>query len=205
MDLNALIDFGPVQTSGTELIAVLFGLFSVWFMKKESILAFPFGIINTSAYVYISFQKDLYALAGINIFFALMSVYGWYNWSRQKNGQNKVVISSCGKKELILYFFALFFFFIMIRMILIKYTDSPVPGWDSFTTSLYIIAMWMLATKKIENWFAWIMGDTISIFLYAIPYGNNQSNLFSSLQFLIFTFIAILGYIEWKKKLVYQP
>ncbi|MGE5424947.1 MAG: nicotinamide riboside transporter PnuC [Syntrophothermus sp.] len=202
MDFTSLIELGPIQTNLTELIAVIFGLLSVWFMKKESILAFPFGIINVSGYVYLSLQKDFYALAGINVFFAMMSIYGWYNWSRQGENHEGLSISRCNKHQLSLYLLAFALFFVIIWWLLKKFTDSPIPMWDSFTTSLYIIAMWMLAKKKIENWIAWIIGDTVSIFLYAIPYGNNQANLFSSLQFLIFTIIAVSGFLEWRGKLL---
>jgi nicotinamide mononucleotide transporter len=180
----------------------VFGLGSVWSMKKESILAFPFGIVNVLGYVYISYIKELYALAGINLFFAMMSVYGWFNWSRGKEDEKTVKISRCSRKELLINTGVFIFSFFILRLLLTEFTDSPWPSWDAVTTSFYIVAMWMLAIKKIENWIAWIAGDFISIFLFAIPYGNNQVNYFSSFQFFVFTIIAILGFIEWKKKLV---
>jgi nicotinamide mononucleotide transporter len=201
MGVDYFIGFGSFKTSIIEIIAVLFGLASVWSMKKESILAFPFGIINVLGYVYLSFSKQLYALSGINLFFALMSVYGWYNWSRNKGNENAVVISKCGYREYLWNILAVVLFYVIIRILLEKYTDSPLPGWDAFTTSLYIIAMWMLARKKIENWIAWIIGDVISIFLYAIPFGNNEPNYFSSFQFFVFTIIAVFGFFEWRRKL----
>jgi nicotinamide mononucleotide transporter len=201
MNPDFLIGIGPIKTSLVELIAVLFGLASVWSMKKESILAFPFGIINVLGYVYISLIKDLYALSGINLFFAFMSIYGWYNWSRKKNDDSRVSITKCSGKEILINLFILVVSFMIIRILLQKYTQSPVPFWDALTTSLYIIAMWLLARKKIENWIAWIVGDVISIFLYASTYGNNEANYFSSFQFFVFTIIAIFGFLEWRKKL----
>jgi len=200
MDINYLIQIGTVTTTPLELIAVAFGLGSVWSMKKESILAFPFGIINVLGYVYISYVKELYALAGINLFFAFMSIYGWINWSRQKDDKQTVNISWCSRKELALNFAVFLVAFFILRILLKKYTDSPVPSWDALTTAFYIVAMWLLAIKKIENWFAWIIGDFISIFLFAIPFSHNQVNYFSSFQFLVFTIIAVFGYLEWKKK-----
>jgi len=202
MDFNPLIEIGPLKTSLVELIAVFFGLASVWSMKKESILAFPFGIINVLGYVYISFIKDLYALSGINLFFALMSIYGWYNWSLKNKDEKSISITRCSGKEILIHLVVLVASFAIIMFLLKKYTDSSLPAWDSFTTSLYIIAMWLLARKKIENWLAWIIGDFISIFLYALPYGNNETNYFSSFQFLVFTIIAVLGFFEWRRKLI---
>jgi nicotinamide mononucleotide transporter len=197
MDVNFLIELGPFKTTVVEIIAVAFGLASVWSMKKESTLAFPFGIINVLVYVYICFASKLYAYASINVFFAVMSVYGWYNWSRKDQNKGNIKISSCSLKEVILDIVALGFFFIILRLLLIKYTDSIVPTWDALTTAIYIIAMWMLARKRIENWIGWIIGDTISIGLFAF-----EKLYFSSFQFLVFTIIAILGFIEWRTKLL---
>lgn len=197
MFLNYLIEFGPVQTTPVELIAVFFGLLSVWSMKKESILAFPFGIINVLIYVYICFTAKLYAYAGINIFYFVMSVYGWYNWLRKSNNDEKIRITECSKKERIWNSIAILVFFIVLWILLKRLTDSVVPTWDAITTAIYIIGMWLLARKKIENWILWIAGDFISIFLFAY-----EKLYFSSFQFLVFTVIAVLGYIEWKTKLI---
>ena len=198
MFLNYLIEFGPVQTTPVELIAVFFGLLSVWSMKKESILAFPFGIINVLIYVYIYFIAKLYALAGINLFFFTMSVYGWYNWLRKSNNDDeKIRITECSKKEKIWNSIAIPVFFIVLWILLKRFTDSVVPAWDAIATSIYIIGMWLLARKKIENWILWIAGDFISIFLMVY-----EKLYFSSFQFLVFTVIAVLGYLEWRTKLV---
>lgn len=197
MFLNYLIQLGPVQTTPVELIAVFFGLLSVWSMKKESILAFPFGIINVLIYVYICFVTKLYAYASINVFYFVMSVYGWYNWLRTGDNEEKIKIAVCSKKERIGNSIAILVFFIVLLILLKRFTDSVVPIWDALTTAIYIIGMWLLARKKIENWILWIIGDFISIFLFAY-----EKLYFSSFQFLVFTIIAVLGYLEWQSKFV---
>jgi hypothetical protein len=111
MDLTALLQIGPFQTSYLELIAVAFGLICVWFMKKESLLAFPFGIVNVLIYVYIFFVARLYANAAINGFFFLMSVYGWYNWTRKDSNDTAIRITRCSKPELLLNLIAMILFF----------------------------------------------------------------------------------------------
>jgi nicotinamide mononucleotide transporter len=184
------------ETSLLELFAVFCGLASVWSMKKESILAYPFGIVNVLIYVYICFNAKLYAYAGINVFYAVMSVYGWINWARKGGDQEKLKISSLRSKEWMIYIALVALFFFILRAVLIRFTNSEVPTWDAITTAVYIIGMWLLARKKIENWYFWIVGDSISIFLFLY-----LGLLFSSLQFLVFTIIAILGFIEWRKKL----
>lgn len=184
------------ETSLLELFAVFCGLASVWSMKKESILAYPFGIVNVLIYVYICFNAKLYAYAGINVFYAIMSVYGWINWTRKGGDQEKLKISSLRSKEWMIYLALVALFFFILRWVLMRFTNSEVPTWDAFTTAVYIIGMWLLARKKIENWYFWIAGDSISIFLFLY-----LGLMFSSLQFLVFTIIAILGFIEWRKKL----
>lgn len=188
------------QTSWVELFAVACGLLSVWFMKKESILAFPFGIINVLIYVYICYIAGLYAFAGINVFFAWMSIYGWYNWVKKAGGEASLKISRLSTREILIYLGSILLFFVLLRMLLVGVTDSQVPTWDALTTAIYIIAMWFLAKKKIENWIAWIAADAISIVLFAY-----EKLYFSSFQFLVFTIIAVLGFLEWRKKLKANP
>jgi len=185
------------QTSVIELFAVACGLLSVWFMKKESILVYPFGIVNVVIYIYICFTAKLYAYAGINVFYAAMSIYGWYNWTRKSAGDGSLRITRLPLPHLVAYLAAILVFFVVLRILLVSVTDSEVPTWDALTTSIYIIGMWLLARKKIENWIAWITGDVISIGLFAY-----QGLLFSSFQFLVFTVIAVFGFLEWRRKLI---
>jgi nicotinamide mononucleotide transporter len=185
------------HTSWIEIFAVACGLLSVWFMKKESILVFPFGIVNVLIYVYICFTAKLYAYAGINVFYAAMSIYGWINWLRKGPGEESLRISRLSKSQVFLYIALIILFFIILRLLLVAVTDSEVPTWDAVTTAIYIIGMWLLARKKIENWILWIAGDTISIALFAY-----EKLYFSSFQFLVFTIIAVFGFIEWRKKLL---
>ncbi len=196
MDMTSLLQIGPFQTSYLELIAVAFGLICVWMMKKESVLAFPFGIVNVLIYVYIFYAARLYANAGINGFFFVMSGYGWYNWTRKDVNNSTIIISRCSKTELLLNAIAIVVFFIIIRIVLVKFTESLIPGWDAITTAVYVVAQWMLSRKKIENWILWISADSVMIGLCAW-----EGLYFSSFQYLVFTIIAILGFREWRTKL----
>ena len=186
-----------LDTSLLEIIAVLFGLLSVWFAKKENILVYPTGIISVLIYVYICFFAGLYADMGINFFYFIMSVYGWYSWTRIDINKKALPISNCDTRYHILNIIAFIFFFFLLRHILINYTDSTVPNLDSLTTAIFIIAMWLMARKKVENWIFWIIGNIISIPLYAY-----KGLVFTSFQFTVFLIIAIMGYIEWRKKLL---
>lgn len=185
------------QTTWIELVAVACGLLSVWFMKKEHILVYPFGILNVLIYVYICYTAGLYAYACINVFYAGMSVYGWYNWVRKGPDDESLKISRLRREHILRYAGLILALFVLIRFLLVRFTNSEIPTWDALTTSVYVIGMWLLAQKKIENWIAWIAGDVISIFLFA-----SQGLYFSSFQFLVFTVIAVFGILEWRKKLL---
>ncbi|MCK9616308.1 MAG: nicotinamide riboside transporter PnuC [Lentimicrobiaceae bacterium] len=186
-----------IDTSYIEIIAVFFGLLSVWYAKKESIRVYPTGIINVLIYVYLCFSAGLYGDMGINAFYFVMSVYGWYNWSRKDENSKEISITRCNKKELIFNMLAFLLFFGILWFILERYTPSTVPVLDSFTTALFIIAMWQMARKKIENWIAWIIGDALVIPMFAY-----KELIFTSFQFIVFLILAISGYLEWRKKLM---
>ncbi|MBN1199826.1 MAG: nicotinamide mononucleotide transporter [Bacteroidales bacterium] len=185
------------KTTILEIFAVLCGLASVWFMKKEKILVYPLGIVNVLIYVYICYTSKLYAYAGINVFYAMMSIYGWYNWLRKNNQDERIGITRLKLTGILICLSLIAVFFFLVRFLLDRFTDSEIPSWDAVTTAIYIIAMWLLARKKIEHWILWITGDVISIGMFA------WLNLyFSSFQFLVFTVIAIFGFIEWRRKMV---
>lgn len=188
-----------LDSTWLEAIAVFFGLLSVWFAKKENILVFPTGIISVLIYVYICFFAKLYADMGINFFYFVMSVYGWYNWTRKDENRKVIEIAKLKAREWGLTIFAMLVFFGILVYVLKNYTDSNVPIWDSITTSIFLVAMWLMAKKKIENWILWIVGDIISIPLYAY-----KGLVLSSFQFFVFLILAIAGYIEWRNKIKQQ-
>jgi nicotinamide mononucleotide transporter len=196
MDPTAAMQIGSIRTSLIELVAVTFGLASVWFMKKERVLAFPLGIVNVLIYVYIFFVTKLYANAAINGYFFVMSAYGWYNWTRKDRNEERIRITRCAVTELTLNGIAILILFFIIRTLLVKYTASHVPSWDALTTAIYMVAQWLLSRKKIENWILWISADVVMTVLCAW-----EGLWFTAFQYLVFTVIATLGFIEWKGKL----
>ena len=185
------------DTTWLEYVAVIFGILSVWYARKENTLVYPTGIVNVLIFVYLCYHAGLYANMGINMFYFIMSVYGWYSWTRKDVHEQVLTISRCSLSYGAVMVAILLILFILLHFVLTRFTDSTVPGIDALTTSIYVVGMWLMARKKIENWIAWIVGDIIAIPLYAI-----QGLIFSSLQFLIFLIIAILGYIEWRRKLL---
>lgn len=184
------------QTSFLEFIAVITGLMSVWFARKENIWVYPTGIISVLIYVKVCFGARLYADMGINVIYFLMSVYGWYNWTRKDNEDHFTPITRCSHKERIRDAIITAMMFGVLSIVISKFTDSDVPFLDSFTTSIFITGMWLMAKKRLENWVYWTIANFVSVPLYFY-----KGLVFSSFQFTVFLYLAVMGYIEWRRKL----
>ncbi|MFZ4399149.1 MAG: nicotinamide riboside transporter PnuC [Bacteroidales bacterium] len=185
-----------IDTSYLEIVAVFFGLLSVWYARNENIKVFPTGLINVGLYVYIFLAAKCYANMGINFYFVIMSIYGWYKWARKDENEKQIHITRCTKNDYIINTLLFVVSFIVIYFLLKTQTDSKVPVLDSVTSAFYIVAMWLQTRKKFENWTFWIIGDFL-----IIPLLIYQGLIFSGFQYVIFLLIAISGYFEWKKKL----
>jgi nicotinamide mononucleotide transporter len=229
--MNELFDFflEPYRTASAlnislEFIAALFGVISVFYAKKENILVFPTGIISTALYVYLLSQWNLYGDLIINIYYTIMSLYGWYMWSKTiDDKQHRIAISKTTTTDKLKAFGIFSFTSVFVIVVYRFYNVMPnnlgfsesynyaiskltsgnltnfreaTPFLDTFTTGIFFAAMWLMANKKIENWTFWIAGNIVSIPLYFVKgYG------FTGIQYSIFLILAIQGYITWKKHL----
>ncbi len=190
-----LID-GLYATGWLEFIAVAFGIASVIFSRKENILVYPTGLVNTTIFIYLSFVAGLYAEAGVNFYYTVMSIAGWVMWT-QKSGEKELLqISSSSRRE---WFQATGFFvcaWLVLFLILDHWTDSTVPIADAFAAATAYTGMLLMTRKKLENWLWWIATNVAAIPLYFI-----KGFVFTSFQYLVFLVLAVLGYLEWKKRL----
>jgi nicotinamide mononucleotide transporter len=180
-----------------EIIAVFLGISSVWFSKNNNILVFPTGMISTAIFIYLLYKWVLLGDMIINAYYFVMSIYGWYIWTRKKdNSETQITsIKSKEKKASIIIFVSSLMFIYLVYVYFDKW-DSVTAYIDNLTTAIFFVGMWLMAKRKIENWIFWIVGDIISVPLYFY-----KGLTFTSLQYLIFTFIAIAGYYSWKKTL----
>ena len=188
----------PTYIIVLEFLAFIFGIISVIYAKKENILVYPTGIICTVITIYLLYRAQYFGDMMMNVYYSIMSIYGWWNWSRVKDNHYIVLISKTNKKE---YLIASFFFLLTIGITFFVYKmnlDSlEIPNYiDIFTSGIFFTAMWLMANKKIESWIFWIVGDIITIPLYSY-----RGLGILSLQYLIFLILAIQGYYEWKKTL----
>ncbi len=203
-----------------EFAAAACGIASVWFAKKEKIWVYPTGIISTIIYIYICYKFILYGDMIINVYYSIMSIYGWYLWTRVREN-TRLEISRTNfldklKTILIFMFTAVFTYVVYVQYDVIdKHLDvqetidlvfssfgslaeikTITPYLDTFTTGIFFAGMWLMAKKKIENWMFWIFGNIISVPLYFV-----KGLGFTAIQFTIFLILAIFGYIEWRKTL----
>ena len=179
-----------------ELFAVTMNIFSVIYAKRNSILVYPTGLIGTGIFVYILYNIGLLGDMIINFYFVLMSIYGWYYWSQKKDGETLHNVSRTSIKE---YYFILILGITSLLSIYLVYNfydkwDSWTAYVDTITTAIFFVAMYLMARRKVESWIFWIIGDLITIPLYFY-----KGLTISSIQYLIFLILAILGYISWKK------
>ncbi len=207
--MNQVIDFFFSQyktysatDTSLEIIAVIFGFLSVWFSKENKIWVFPTGMISTAIFVYLLVKWELLGDMMINAYYFIMSVYGWYIWTRKIDESHMTPISRTTRKEQkigIAIFLATLVFVYLVYKNFDKWT-SWVAYVDTFTTAIFFVGMWLMAKRKIENWLFWIVGNIISVPLYFY-----KGFTFTSFQYFGFTFIAIFGYLAWKKNLDKNP
>jgi len=180
-----------------EITAVIFGFLSVWFAKQNNIWVFPTGIISTGIFVYLLSKWDLLGDMIINAYYFAMSIYGWHIWTRKTNDAFTPISRTTviEKKSSIIIFIATLAFVYTLYKSAGKW-NTWTAYVDTLTTAVFFVGMWLMARKKIENWIFWIVGDVISVPLYLY-----KGLVFTSLQYIIFTLIAIYGYLAWKKTL----
>ncbi len=203
--MSPIFDFflEPYQNTPWEFIALeaivfIFGIASVWYAKKEHIFVYPTGLIATVITVFLLYKAGYYGDMMMNFYYSVMSIYGWWNWARKKNNTSLVKISRTNLPQKLIGVL-LFLVTMGVTYGVYKAFDYPlewVNYMDVFTSGIFFTAMWYMALKKIENWTLWIFADIITVPLYAY-----RGLGMLSLQYLIFTILAIQGYIAWKNYL----
>jgi nicotinamide mononucleotide transporter len=178
-----------------EFLAFVFGIASVFYAKKENILVYPTGLVTTVISVYLLYQAKYFADMTMNVYYSVMSVYGWYNWASKSNEPDLEITRTTHREKVIGVL--LFIATALITYLVYKFFGYKleIPNYiDIFTSGLFFTAMWYMALKKIENWTLWIIGDCIVVPLFAY-----RGLWMLSLQYLIFTILAIMAYLEWKR------
>jgi nicotinamide mononucleotide transporter len=203
-DITRQFISGLLDTKWYEFIAVIFGIASVWFSKKENILVYPVGLVNTITYIFISINGHLFGEATVNLYYTIMSIYGWLLWARKDKRKIPVLhITYSSPKEWFgqILFFLTFYITIFLCLSYLKKEFAPgaLPAADAFASATAFTGMWLMAKKKLESWYWWIATNIASIPLYFV-----KGYVFTSFYYLVLLVLAVSGLIEWKKKIKAQ-
>ncbi|HVE60688.1 MAG TPA: nicotinamide riboside transporter PnuC, partial [Chitinophagaceae bacterium] len=191
---------GLKQTTLLEYIAVFTGITSVWFSKKENILVYPVGLVSVIIYIYLSFKYHLIGEASVNLYYTVMSIYGWWLWARKDKEQHPLVhISFSSKREWLIqvFFFLSFYLIIYFSLVYLKevFAEGAIPWGDAFASASAFTGMWLMAKKKVESWGWWIITNIASIPLFFV-----KGLVFTSVYYLVLLVLAFFGLKEWKLK-----
>ncbi|QGY46738.1 nicotinamide riboside transporter PnuC [Maribellus comscasis] len=183
-----------------EVLGAILGVLYIIFSIKQNVLTWPTGLLTSVLYVVVFFQSKFYADMGLQVYYVVISIYGWYYWLKGATGDdNNVPVKKTPNRLWLKLSVATIIIYFVILFILIKFTDSDVPFMDSFTTALSIVATWMLARKYMEHWLIWVFVDLFSSVLYV------YKNLWATaVLFVVYTVMAAVGYYQWKKDLNHQ-
>ena len=191
---------GMRQTTWLEYIAVFSGIASVWYSRKEHILVYPVGLVNTIIYIYLSFKFHLPGEASVNFYYTVMSLYGWYMWMKKDEKQAAVLHITWSDKRMLLYqglFFLFFYVTIYFSLVFLKenFFEGAIPWADAFASATAFTGMWLMTRKKVESWYWWIATNITSIPLYF-----TKGLVFTSVYYIVLLFMAVFGLVEWIKR-----
>lgn len=191
------MDFISQYQYHIEVIGAILGFIYIFFSIKKSLWLWPLGLLASIFYIFVYLFSKLYAEMALQMYYVVVSIYGWLHWIFAKNvNKEELPVSKLNLKNLFIYTFASIIIELVIYLILKNFTDSPIPFWDSLVTTLSIIGTWMLAKKILENWIIWIVADALCIVIYI------YKDLYpTAVLFLVYTFMAVIGYKNWKKAL----
>lgn len=191
---------GLQQTSTLELISGIAGIVCVWFSKKENILVYPIGLINTIGYLILSVKSHLFGEASVNLYYTAMSIYGWILWAKKDQLHRPVVKVQFSDKKQLLFQFSFFaglylIIFFSLQYLKKEFAPGAIPWADGFAASAAYTGMWLMAKKKVESWYWWIATNIASIPLYF-----TKGLVFTSFQYFILLILAFMGLFEWIRK-----
>ena len=179
-----------------EVLGAILGFLYIIFSIKQNILTWLTGLITSALYIYVFFVSKFYADMALQVYYVVVSIYGWYHWAKGTGNKKIVPVSRTKPGEWIWICLASAILFGIIYFILKEFTDSPVPVGDAVTTALSLVATWMLARKMLEHWLIWIFVDALSMGLYIY-----KSLWPTVILFFVYTVMAYIGFIKWKKEI----
>jgi nicotinamide mononucleotide transporter len=195
MTLADVIAF--LRANGLELLAVAWGVLTVWLTVRQNIWCWPVGSASNVLFTVIFFRERLYADMALQVIYIALNFYGWYEWLYGGRGRTPLPVRRTpGRRRWVLAGLAAAAI-AGLSYGLRTFTDASLPFWDATTTVLSLVAQYMLAKKWIENWGVWITVNVLYIGIYAV-----KELYFTSAQQLIFIWLSAMGFMAWRKELL---
>lgn len=189
-----------IATSVWEWIAVILAIAYLLLAIKESIWCWPAAFLSTAIYTFLFFDVNLYMESFLNLYYLLMAIYGWNQWHKKsQNTQQKSITKWSLKKHSALIAITLVVVFISTYL-LKNYTNQDFALLDSYTSWFAVLATYMITQKVLENWFYWIVIDSLTIYLYV-----SKGFALTSVLFFSYIILAFIGWRTWKKHYEQQP
>lgn len=182
------------ETSLWEVVAVIMAIAYLILAMYENILCWLAALISTSIYVFLFFDVNLYMESGLQIYYIIMALYGWYAWRKHSDKNDDLHISRWTINQHLMAIIGILII-TAISAHFLGETQADYPWLDSFTTWSAVLTTWMVARKILENWLYWIVIDSISIYLFI-----NKELYLTALLFLIYVILCVYGYRQWNLK-----
>ncbi len=189
---------GWLSENIVEVFGAATGIAYVILEIKRNILLWPLGIITSAVYIYVFGHNGFYANMGLQGYYLVISVYGWYYWRRQQESEQEGTLSDVRKISSATAAWCLLAAAILwagLWLLLDRATDSPVPVWDGLITSLSVVATWMLTKKYLEQWYVWIGANAIAVVVYLV-----MGMYPTAVLFMVYFVMAVIGVRAWKKQ-----
>lgn len=195
-DILTSITSAFYKTSSTEWLVFITALVYVLLAAIENVWCWLFGILASVLSVYLCYTGSLFLESGLQVFYVVMGIYGWYQWLQGSKEKTAITIVSFSLFKNTPLFIIGCIIWLLLGILSSKYSSQAMPYLDGFITAFSIVATWMTAKKIIENWLYWIVIDALAIVLYA-----SRDFYLMALLYIIYTLIALAGYLKWKNKL----
>lgn len=196
MDILQSIVEGLKAITAYEAVGWITGIACVWLAAKQNVWTWPLGLVSTGLYVVVFYSVRLYADMGLNAFYFITSIYGWYIWLYGGKNKTERRVGRVGKKEMLVLLIIGTVFTLGLGYFLENYTDADLSYTDSATTAVSLIGYWMMAKKQIENWIVWLVVDVVYVGVYAY-----KGLYLTSFLYFIYLILCVKAYADWKKEL----
>jgi nicotinamide mononucleotide transporter len=182
--------------SPLELAAAATGAISVWLSVRQNIWSWPTAIVNVVLYTVVFWDAKLYADMGLQVIYAVLSLYGWYQWLYGGEGRTELRVTRTPRRIGAILTIIAAAGSALLGTLLRHSTDAALPFMDSFLSSTSLVAQWMMTKKLVENWLVWIGVDVLYVGMFVFKGLYLTAGLYA-----VFLVLAVRGYVDWRRSM----